>query len=47
MREFWAALEAATNERQAAMFGVLNAHLATLGRRIEAAVGELLDVRLF
>lgn len=46
VREFWHALEAATNARQAALFGVLNAHIAKLGRRLEAAVGELLEVAL-
>ena len=46
VREFWHDLEAATNERQAAMFRMLNGHLTRLGRRIEAAVGELLDVHL-
>ena len=28
VREFWHELESATNERQAAMFGLLNGHLA-------------------
>lgn len=46
MREFWHELESATNERQAAMFGLLNGHLARLGARVEAAVGGLLHVRL-
>ena len=44
VRGFWGQLEAATNERQQAMFRMLNAHLKHLAQRIEAAVGEILEV---
>ena len=44
MRGFWALLETATNERQQAMFRMLNTHLKHLAERVEAAVGELLEV---
>lgn len=44
VRGFWAQLEAATNERQQAMFRVLNAHLKHLAQRVEAAVGDILEV---
>lgn len=44
VRGFWAQLEAATNERQQAMFRVLNVHLKHLAQRVEAAVGEILEV---
>ena len=44
VRGFWAQLEAATNERQQAMFRVLNGHLKHLAQRVEAAVGEILEV---
>lgn len=44
VRAFWAQLEAATNERQQAMFRILNTHLKHLAQRIETAVGELLEV---
>ena len=44
VRGFWAQLEAATNERQQAMFRMLNVHLARLGQRVETVVGDLLEV---
>ena len=44
VRGFWAQLEAATNERQQAMFRVLNKHLARLAQRVETVVGDLLEV---
>ena len=44
VRGFWAQLEAATNERQQAMFRVLNTHLARLAQRVETVVGDLLEV---
>ena len=44
VRGFWALLETATNERQQAMFRMLNMHLKHLAERVEAAVGELLEV---
>lgn len=46
MREFWHELEAATNARQAALFEALNRQLERLARRIEATVGDALDVTL-
>ncbi len=46
VREFWHELEAATNARQAALFAALNAQLEVLARRIEAVVGDALDVAL-
>ena len=46
VRAFWAQLEAATNERQQAMFRMLNVHLKHLAQRVETAVGELLEVRI-
>ncbi len=46
MRDFWHALEAATNERQQAMFRLLNRHLKRLTQRVEVAVGEALEVQL-
>ena len=45
VRGFWAHLETATNERQQAMFRMLNTHLKHLAERVETAVGELLEVR--
>ena len=44
VRGFWAQLEAATNERQQAMFRMLNVHLARLAQRVETVVGDLLEV---
>ena len=44
VRGFWALLETATNERQQAMFRMLNMHLKHLAERVETAVGELLEV---
>ena len=44
VRGFWAHLETATNERQQAMFRMLNTHLKHLAQRVETAVGELLEV---
>ena len=44
VRGFWAQLEAATNERQQAMFRMLNAHLNRLAQRVETVVGDLLEV---
>lgn len=46
VREFWHELEAATNARQAALFEALNRQLERLARRIEAVVGDALDVTL-
>lgn len=46
VREFWHALEEATNERQQAMFQLLNSHMKRLAQRVEAAVGEALEVQL-
>lgn len=46
VREFWHELEAATNARQAALFEALNAQLERLARRIEATVGDALDITL-
>ncbi len=46
MRDFWHALEAATNERQQAMFRLLNHHMKRLAQRVETAVGEALEVVL-
>ena len=46
VREFWHELEAATNARQAALFAALNGQLEVLARRIEAVVGDALDVAL-
>ena len=46
MADFWHSLEAATNLRQGQMFASLNARMAALGQRIEAAVGSALDVSL-
>ncbi|KAK9845844.1 hypothetical protein WJX81_004061 [Elliptochloris bilobata] len=46
VREFWHELEAATNARQAALFKALNRQLERLARRIEATVGDALDVQL-
>jgi hypothetical protein len=46
VRDFWHALEAATNERQQAMFRLLNRHLKRLAQRVEVAVGEALEVQL-
>ncbi|CAL8468472.1 g8012 [Coccomyxa elongata] len=46
VRDFWHALEAATNERQQAMFRLLNHHMKRLAQRVEAAVGEALEVVL-
>ncbi|KAK9830273.1 hypothetical protein WJX72_010744 [[Myrmecia] bisecta] len=44
--EFWQQLERATNERQHTLFRRINTHLQALSQRIEAAVGEVLEVRL-
>ena len=44
VRGFWAQLEAATNERQQAMFRMLNVHLERLAKRVETVVGDLLEV---
>jgi hypothetical protein len=46
VRDFWHVLEAATNERQQAMFRLLNKHLLRLSQRVETAVGDILDVKL-
>lgn len=39
-------MEAATNERQRAMFQCINRRLESLSRQIEATVGEALNLRL-
>ena len=46
VRDFWQDVEAATNERQRAMFQCINRRLEGLSQQIEAAVGEVLDLRL-
>lgn len=46
VRDFWQDVEAATNERQRAMFQCINTRLESLSRQIEATVGEALDLRL-
>lgn len=46
VRDFWQDVEAATNERQHAMFQCINKHLESLSRQIETTVGEALSLRL-
>lgn len=46
VRDFWQDVEAATNERQRAMFLCINRRLESLSRQIEATVGDVLDLRL-
>ncbi|KAL3150332.1 hypothetical protein ABBQ32_000177 [Trebouxia sp. C0010 RCD-2024] len=46
VRDFWQDVEAATNERQRAMFQCINRRLESLSRQIEATVGEALNLRL-
>ena len=44
--DFWHEVELATNARQQGMFRAVNLHLERLSRAVDAAVGDVLSLRI-